>query len=64
MPYHALRDVFYLPFIYRYSALHWARATDASLARKQSALTALLGLSDRIRHYGVARPQRFLAVDY
>ena len=39
------------------------RAADASLAQKQSALTALLRLSDRIRHYGPARTQRFLALD-
>ena len=38
-------------------------AADASLAQKQSALTALLRLSDRIRHYGAARTQRFLALD-
>ena len=57
------RDVFYLPFICRYSVCIGRRATDASLAQKQSALTALLRLSDRIRHYGVARTQRFLALD-
>ena len=38
-------------------------ATDTGVAQKQAALTALLRLSNGIRHYGPARTERFLALD-
>ncbi len=43
--------------------LRQERATDARLAQKPAALTVLLRLSNRIRHYGPARAERFLALD-